>query len=185
MGLLTPTAGSVLVDGRRISPENSAAWQRNIGYVPQHIYLSDQSISQNIALGVPSAEIDVELVIRSARIASLHEFIIEELPDGYDTIVGERGLRLSGGQRQRIGIARALYHSPSVLVLDEATSALDGSTERAVMKGILALPEEVTTIIIAHRTSTLKGCDVIWVLENGGVAESGTYSELAASGHLH
>src|SRR5699024_10174618 len=125
LGLLRPNSGQILIDGTPLTAVNRAQWQANLGYVPQDIYLVDNSVTSNIAYGLAPEDIDHQAVERAARIANIHDFIISQLPSGYDTIVGERGVRLSGGQRQRIGIARALYHDPDVIVLDEATSALD------------------------------------------------------------
>lgn len=181
LGLLHPQSGALQVDGVNLTPNNMREWQNNIGYVPQHIYLIDDTISRNIALGIPIDEIDIQAVERAARAANLHEFIFHELPLGYHTEVGERGVRLSGGQRQRIGIARALYHSPAVLVLDEATSALDSVTETAVIEAIEKLSGSVTTIMIAHRISTLKECDIIHRIAAGEVVESGSYETLMAN----
>ncbi len=178
LGLLSPQEGEILVDGAPITSANLRAWQRSLGYVPQSIYLTDESVAQNIAFGVPREKIDRAAVERAARIAALHDFVLEELPKGYDTIVGERGVRLSGGQRQRIGIARALYTDPSLLIMDEATSALDNITERAVMEAVDNIRHDRTIILIAHRLSTVRGCDTIFLLERGGVAASGTYDEL-------
>lgn len=178
LGLLEPDSGSLSVDGSIINSKNKRAWQCCIGYVPQNIYLIDESIAANIAFGINQNEIDLQAVENAARIANLHEFIQNELPDGYATKVGERGVRLSGGQRQRIGIARALYHKPQILVMDEATSALDNLTERAVMDAVHNLEHEITIIIIAHRLSTVKECDLVYLLKNGKVAEKGTYEEL-------
>jgi ABC-type multidrug transport system fused ATPase/permease subunit len=154
------------------------SWQMNIGYVPQNIYLSNDSISGNIAFGVAKKKINMEAVVRAAKLAQLHDFIEAELKDGYDTKIGERGIRLSGGQRQRIGIARALYREPSVLIMDEATSSLDSQTERAVMEAIDALQGSRTIILIAHRLTTLKQCDVIHLMEKGRIVDSGKYQEL-------
>jgi ABC-type multidrug transport system fused ATPase/permease subunit len=156
-------------------------WQRSLGYVPQQIYLSDDTIAANIAFGVPASRIDSAAVEKAARVASLHDFITDELPEGYQTRVGERGVRLSGGQRQRIGIARALYHDPDVLILDEATSALDNLTEQAVMEAVQALSRRKTIIMIAHRLSTVRDCDCIYMLDHGEVVASGTFAELIAS----
>lgn len=178
LGLLRPAAGRLLVDGQAIDESNLAAWQRAIGYVPQQIQLSDCSVAENIAFGIPPDKIDQEAVVRAAKHAKLHDFITRDLPAGYQTPVGERGVRLSGGQRQRIGIARALYHDPQVLVLDEATSALDNITEHAIMEAIRNLSHQKTIIIIAHRLSTIRSCDCIYLLENGSVIASGTYDEL-------
>ena len=146
--------------------------------MPQHIYLFDDSVAANIAFGVNPTDIDPQAVERAAKTANLHEFVINDLPDGYATIVGERGVRLSGGQRQRIGIARALYHNPEVLILDEATSALNNLTEQAVMEAVNNLGHDITTILIAHRLSTVRHCDQIYLLERGEVKAQGTFEEL-------
>lgn len=142
------------------------------------IFLSDDTIRANIAFGVPIEAVDNEAVKRAAHVAQIDDFIAS-LPEGYDTVVGERGVRLSGGQRQRIGIARALYHDPDVLVMDEATSSLDGATEAAVMEMIHHLGKLKTLIVIAHRLSTVRACDVIYLLQDGKIGASGTYSALA------
>ncbi|MCP8882620.1 ABC transporter ATP-binding protein/permease [Devosia sp. XJ19-1] len=168
LGLITPQSGQILVDGVSLSSANSTSWQRNIGYVPQSIFLADDSIAANIAFGVPEMNIDIEKVEQAARQAQIHEFI-EHLPQGYGTIVGERGSRLSGGQVQRIGIARALYNQPDVLVLDEATSALDTETEAAVMRSIDLLQGAITIIVVAHRLSTVRGCSSIFEVQRGEV----------------
>jgi ATP-binding cassette, subfamily B, bacterial PglK len=178
LGLLVPSEGRILIDGEPLSDANRRAWQRGIGYVPQSIYLADVSVAENIAFGVLPAAIDRDAVERAAKIANIHGFIMEELAKGYDTVIGERGVRLSGGQRQRIGIARALYHDPSLLVFDEATSALDNATETAVMDAISCLQGDKTIIIIAHRLSTVRGCDQIVLLEHGEVKAAGTFNEL-------
>lgn len=180
LGLLSPDAGSLKVDGVELSASNIRSWQRCVGYVPQQIYLTDESISHNIAFGLPEDQIDMAAVERAARIANLHDFVIGELPEGYDTLVGERGVRLSGGQRQRIGIARALYHDPDVIVMDEATSALDNLTEQAVMEAVQNLAEQKTVILIAHRLSTVQDCDQIFFLEHGSVVAAGTFDELVS-----
>jgi ATP-binding cassette subfamily B protein len=166
MGLLVPTAGALRIDGTTIDASNVKAWQRNIAHVSQTIFLADGSLLANIAFGIPAAKIDIRQVKRAARLAQIHDFI-ETLPDGYQTFVGERGMRLSGGQRQRIGIARALYKKANVLVLDEATSALDNATEKAVMTAIDSLDDNLTVLMIAHRLSTLEGCDTIIDLSQG------------------
>lgn len=178
MGMLTPTSGRILVDGMAISPDNVRAWQDTIGYVPQTIFLTDDTVSSNIAFGVPVQEIDHETVVRSAKMAHIHDFITNELPDGYKTIVGERGIRLSGGQRQRLAIARAIYHNPDVVVFDEATSALDNATERDVMAAIEELHGQKTVILIAHRLTTVRRCDRIFVLHKGKLVDEGTYDSL-------
>ena len=181
LGLLAPTSGRLLVDGAELTGERLRRWQRNLGYVPQQIFLSDDSIARNIAFGVPEAEVDLDAVHRAARIANLHQFVENELPEGYDTVIGERGVRLSGGQRQRIGIARALYSNPEVLIMDEATSALDGVTEEAVMDALRTLSGTKTVILIAHRLTTVKECDVIYLMERGRIVNQGTYQDLLKS----
>jgi ABC-type multidrug transport system fused ATPase/permease subunit len=178
LGLLEPQQGHLRIDGHKISVERMQAWQRNIGYVPQSIFLTDDTVGANIAFGVPSRQVDPTAVERAARIAELHNFVINEMPKGYDTMIGERGVRLSGGQRQRIGIARALYHDPEVLVLDEATSALDNLTEKALMAAVHNLGHRKTIIMIAHRLSTVRECDQIYILDKGGLEAQGTYKEL-------
>jgi len=181
LGLLEPQDGRLTVDGTCITRENVRAWQRNIGYVPQHIFLSDDTISANIAFGVLPSAVDAAAVERAARVAKLHDFIVRETPKGYDTVVGERGVRLSGGQRQRIGIARALYRDPEVLVLDEATSALDNLTERAVMDAMQSMAGSKTIILITHRLSAVRGCDTIHLMDGGRMRASGTYQSLLDS----
>jgi ATP-binding cassette, subfamily B, bacterial PglK len=181
LGLLEPQEGALKIDGQAITATNRRQWQRAIGYVPQVIYLADDSVAANIAFGVSAKDINQKTVERAAKIANLHEFVVNDLPKGYATTVGERGVRLSGGQRQRIGIARALYHNPQVLILDEATSALDNLTEQAVMEAVNNLGRDVTIILIAHRLSTVRQCDQIHLLERGEVKASGTYDELIAS----
>jgi len=180
LGLLEPQTGKLLVDGQHITGKDLRAWQRNIGYVPQSIFLSDDSLAANVAFGVPENKIDWQAVEHASRIAELHEFVVNEMPQGYATLVGERGVRLSGGQRQRIGIARALYQDPGVLVFDEATSALDNVTEKAVMDAVHNLAHRKTIIIIAHRLSTVRECDKIFMLDHGRLLDKGTYNELAA-----
>lgn len=169
LGLLRPKSGSIKVDGVALKDDQISAWQRILGYVPQDIVLTDSSIAENIAFGVSKAHIDFDQVRRCAELAQVYDFVMEELPNQFDTHVGERGVRLSGGQRQRIGIARALYRNPEVLVFDEATSALDGDTEKAVMDAIEALANKKTIILIAHRVRTLDKCDQIIKLEDGKI----------------
>jgi ATP-binding cassette, subfamily B, bacterial PglK len=180
LGLLAPSGGQILVDGVEVAGENVAGWQKNLGYVPQHIYISDDTIARNIAFGVPDEQIDMDAVRKAAQIANLAEFVETELPQGYETGIGERGVRLSGGQRQRIGIARALYRDPAVLVLDEATSALDGITEESVMDAVRTLLKKKTIIMIAHRLTTVKECDVIYQLDHGSILAKGSYDQLMA-----
>lgn len=177
LGLLNPDGGCVSIDEQALDVSNLRSWQKNLGYVPQDIYLMDDSISSNIAYGIAPEDIDHEAVVKASRIASLHDFITT-LPLGYETEVGDRGVRLSGGQRQRIGIARALYHDPGVLILDEATSSLDGLTEAAVMEAVGKLANKKTIILIAHRLATVREADRIFFLENGLVSDQGTFSEL-------
>jgi ABC-type multidrug transport system fused ATPase/permease subunit len=179
LGLLIPQDGSYTVDKYPIDDSNRRLWQKNMGYVPQDIYLADDTVTSNIAFGVPKAEVDFEAVVSACRIANIDEFIVSELTNGYETVVGERGIRLSGGQRQRMGIARALYHNPELLILDEATSALDSKTELAIMDAIRALTHNKTIIMIAHRITTLRDCDRIYVLDRGNIIDSGTYLELS------
>jgi ATP-binding cassette, subfamily B, bacterial PglK len=167
MGLLLPIKGEIVVDSKVITENNCRQWQAHISHVPQTIYLSDSTIEENIAFGIPKKNIDHVKVVKAARLAKIDE-IIESWDDQYQTIVGERGVRLSGGQRQRIGIARALYKKTDVLIFDEATSALDSRTEESVMKNIKDLGNEITILIIAHRLSTLKGCDQIFELTKDG-----------------
>ncbi len=178
LGLLKPQQGQLLVDGEEITSDNVRKWQRSIGYVPQHISLGDVSVAENIAFGLTKGEFDQEAVERAAKVANLHEFVVNELPLGYDTVIGERGVRLSGGQRQRIGIARAMYHDPEILILDEATSALDNLTERAVMEAVQTLSHKKTIILIAHRLSTVQNCDCIYMLEQGKLVAQGDYVHL-------
>jgi len=181
LGLLEVQHGTLEVDGQVITEHNRRAWQRVIAYVPQQIYLADDTVAANIAFGLDASDIDQAAVERAAKIANLHEFVANELPQQYHTTVGERGVRLSGGQRQRIGIARALYQNPLVLILDEATSALDNLTEQAVMEAVNNLGHDITIILIAHRLSTVRQCDQIYLLERGEVKASGTYDELIES----
>jgi len=181
LGLLEPQKGNITVNKKIINNENLKAWQNEIGYVPQQIYLSDDSIKANIAFGVSSNNIDQAAVENASKIANLHDFVINNLPYGYETNVGERGVRLSGGQRQRIGIARALYKNPKILVLDEATSALDTITEKAVMETLHNTNCQITIIMISHRLSTVKKCDTIFVLENGELKGQGNFEELISS----
>ena len=176
LGLLGPISGSVVVNGQEVS-EIKSDWQKTIGYIPQTIFLMDDSLRRNIAIGIADAEIDEVAIVEALKSAQLEDFVAS-LPDGIDTVVGERGVRLSGGQRQRIGIARALYHRPSVLVLDEATSSLDTETEHGVMQAVQALQGDKTVIIVAHRLSTVEYCDRLYRLDAGHIVDEGTFDEV-------
>ncbi|MDA3792461.1 MAG: ABC transporter ATP-binding protein [Elusimicrobia bacterium] len=178
LGLLRPQVGRIIADDTEITDDNLKRWQRNLGYIPQEIYLQDDTIANNIAFGVPDDEINRQKITEVAKIANIHDFISNELENGYDTVIGERGIKLSGGQRQRIGIAMALYREPKVLVLDEATNALDSATEAAVFKDINKIEKAMTLIIIAHRLSTVRTSDIIYFFENGKLTASGTYNKL-------
>jgi ABC-type multidrug transport system fused ATPase/permease subunit len=181
LGLLRPDSGEFLIDGTPLDRSNVRSWQRNLSYVPQYIHLSDESVRRNIAFGLDDDEIDQQLVERAAGIAQILDFVLRELPEGFDTVIGERGVRLSGGEQQRIGIARALYRLPRVLVLDEATGALDAITENAVLRDIAAMEPKMTIIMITHRLSTLSACDRIYLLECGKVTASGAFADLVAA----
>ena len=176
LGLLPPSQGEILVDDENIL-SNLTNWQSQIGYIPQSIYLCDDTIRSNIAFGVPLDQINEEQVWKSLKAAQLGE-LIRNLPDQLDTLVGERGIRLSGGQRQRIGIARALYHDPEVLIMDEATAALDNNTEREFMEALESMSKDKTMIMIAHRLSTVKNCEHLYLMQQGKIIGSGTYNEL-------
>ena len=184
MGLLHPTKGKLLIDGQSINDLNRRAWQKHIAHVPQAIYLSDTSIAENIAFGEAKEAIDLERVKAAAIKAQIHD-TIEKLPQGYRTLVGERGVRLSGGQRQRIGIARALYKEADVIIFDEATSALDNETEESLMQTIESLQGNLTILMIAHRITTLRKCDRILHLQKGGKIESLTYEQIAKKAIAH
>ena len=179
MGLLTPSSGNIIVDNTVVNRQNLKMWQQNIGYVPQSIYLTDDSIINNIAFSKSKKDIDLDQVYSAAKLAHLDDYV-SQLPDKYHTIVGEHGVRLSGGQIQRIGIARAIYSQPDLLILDEATSSLDGHTENAVMQAVHNLSHKMTIIMIAHRLTTIKECDEIFVIKDGKNCNSGTYEHLLA-----
>lgn len=180
MSLLDTNVGQILVDGQPIDRTRRRAWQRAIAHVPQAIFLADSSIAENIAFGVPPAEIDMDRVRDAAARAQIADFI-EARSGGYDAVVGERGISLSGGQRQRIGIARALYKQATVLIFDEATNALDNTTEQAVMTAIEALNRDLTIFFVAHRLTTLQHCDVVVRLERGKIVAQGSYEELISA----
>ena len=178
LGLLDAQKGTLEIDNNIISKKNIKNFQRLIGYVPQNIFLTDDTIASNIAFGVDPNNIASQSIERSSKIANLHDFVINELPEQYNTVIGERGIRLSGGQRQRIGIARALYHDPKILILDEATSALDNNTEEVVMEAINKLSKNITIILIAHRLNTVKNCDIIFKFDKGQLVDQGSFNEL-------
>jgi ABC-type bacteriocin/lantibiotic exporter with double-glycine peptidase domain len=178
LGLLQPQQGNLMIDGNIINLTNVHSWQRKIGYVPQQIYLQDTTIANNIAFGNHKENINKENLIQAAKIANLHEVIINKFPNQYDTIIGERGIKLSGGQRQRIGIARALYNKPEVLILDEGTNALDHETEKSIIEEIGNLENKMTIILVTHRLKSLKNCNIIYLLEEGKIKEQGTYDQL-------
>jgi len=176
LGILQPSSGEILIDGQEMFA-NLPAWQNKLGYIPQVIYLADDTIKSNIAFGMSADEINESRVWQVLKMAHLDE-VIAGLPDGIETVIGERGLRLSGGQRQRLGIARALYHNPEVLIMDEATSALDHQTEQEVIRSIDELSLEKTIIIIAHRFTTIRNCHTIFFMEKGRLVDQGNYEEL-------
>jgi ATP-binding cassette subfamily B protein len=177
MGLLSPSSGNIYIDNIKIDNSNQHYWRNYIAHVPQNIFLSDSTIEENIAFGIPREEVNRSRVESAAKQAQL-DSLIEELPEKYQTIVGERGVRLSGGQRQRIGIARAIYKQAKVLVFDEATSALDSATEKDVMRSIYSLNKDLTILIIAHRVTTLRSCDKIYSLDNGMIKMEGSYKDV-------
>lgn len=180
LGLLTPQSGNLYIDDTCITPENKRAWQNTLGFVPQSIFLSEGTIAENIAFGVPVAAIDLKQVNKALELASLTD-LVAQLPNGVNTKVGERGVQLSGGQRQRIGIARALYHEADILVFDEATSALDGITEKVIMDAIHDFSGQKTIIMIAHRLKTVQKCDIIYLMDQGKIIDQGTYQELVGT----
>jgi ATP-binding cassette, subfamily B, bacterial PglK len=179
LGLLTPTSGHILADGIDINT-NLESWRENIGYIPQSIYLFDDTIRANIAFGYFPEQINDLRIWQILKTVQMHKFVTE-LPEQLDTVIGEAGVRLSGGQRQRLGIARALYHDPSLLIMDEATSALDNQTEQAVTQAIEKLSQDRTVAIVAHRLSTIRNCNTIFMMGKGKVICAGTYDELLAN----
>ncbi|MEX0330171.1 MAG: ABC transporter ATP-binding protein [Puniceicoccaceae bacterium] len=178
LGLHRPQSGRIMIDELELARDNMRPWRASIGYVPQEIFLLDDTIAANVAFGLEAKAIDEEQLRTVTEVAQIREFIESELPDGFQSRVGERGVRLSGGQRQRIGLARALYHKPALLVLDEATSALDNATESALMEAIEALYGQMTLVVIAHRLTTIRRADQIFLLKDGGVERQGTFEEL-------
>ena len=177
-GLLDPSKGEILIDDIPLLKKNKTSWKNSIGYVSQEIFIADDTIRKNIALGTNDEKIDTARIEIAAKQANIYDFINNQLPKGFYTKLGERGIRVSGGQRQRIGIARALYMNPSVLLLDEATSALDNLTEKSILKSFENVSGKKTIIMIAHRLSTIKNCDNIFFLEGGKLVAQGTYGQL-------
>lgn len=179
LGLISPDEGGLKIDGVEVVPKNVRTWQNSIGFVPQTIFLTDGSIRENIAFGLAPEQIDDLKILQAVRVAHLEE-LIDTLPDGIETQVGERGVQLSGGQRQRIGIARALYDDADILILDEATSALDGITEKLIMDAIHDFSGQKTIVMIAHRLATVQQCDIIYFMSEGRISDQGTYDSLIA-----
>jgi ATP-binding cassette, subfamily B, bacterial PglK len=177
LGLIQPEKGNLEIDKTIINKDNIVSWQKNIGYVPQDIFLSEESIAENIAFGIPKKLIDYERINKAIKLSHL-DSLINSLEGGLSTMVGERGVQLSGGQRQRIGIARALYHKTNVFIFDEATSSLDGITEKSIMNAINDFKGNKTIILVAHRLKTIKNCDIIFFIEDGKLIDKGTYDEL-------
>ncbi len=178
LGLFPMFDGDIVVDGvdRR---SDVKAWQRSVGYIPQNVYLVDDSIARNVAFGIEDRNVNSQAIVRAVSLAGL-ERVVRTQASGLDTVIGDRGIRISGGERQRIGIARALYHDPTVLILDEATSALDNQTEREVVDSILALSPAKTVIIIAHRLSSVTLCDRVYMMSGGRIVDVGKFDEIAA-----
>lgn len=184
VGLLNPTKGEILVDKKPLNKASQKAWQAQIAYVPQEVFLFDDTVARNIVIGQADEKIDQSRLEEVTKMADIYDFIINELPGGFDAPIGERGVRLSGGQRQRLGLARALYRNPSFLVLDEATSALDSITEKSIINSLKTLPDNMTIVIIAHRLSTVRHADCIYLLENGHIVDQGSYHRLQESSHV-
>ena len=177
MGMLEPDSGEISIDGKILDNQNIKSWQKNIGYVPQSIFLCDGTLKENIAFGIDHKNIDNKLLEKAINLAELSGFV-DTLPENIDTRLGERGVQLSGGQQQRVGIARALYHDPNILIFDEATSSLDEDTEKNIMSAINKFSRLKTIIIIAHRTNTLKKCDNIFIFNQGCVIDNGNFKSL-------
>ncbi len=181
VGLLAPTSGKIYVDQVPLNETNIKGWRNNLAYVPQEVFLFDDTVLRNIVFGSPEKEVDFKRLKEITKIVDIYDFITEELPEQFETEIGEKGVRLSGGQRQRLGLARALYAQPKVLVLDEATSALDTITEKGIIESLKRLPKDITIIIIAHRLSTVRHADHIYILEDGKIKDQGTYDSLMDS----
>jgi ATP-binding cassette subfamily C protein len=181
VGLLQPQSGHIKLDDTALSDENIESWRKKMTYVPQQVFLFDDSILRNIVMDVEPENVDQQKLEQACRMASIYDFVNEELPNGFATVIGERGVRLSGGQKQRLGLARALYRNPHVLILDEATSSLDNITEKSIVESLDNLPEDLTLIIIAHRLSSVRRADCIYFLSDGKIMASGTYDELLES----
>jgi ATP-binding cassette subfamily C protein len=178
VGLLQPQSGNILIDQVPLDPSNTRAWNRQIGYVPQDVFLFEDTIARNIAIGIKDKDIDPKQLESAARLANIHDFIVNELPDGYQNNIGDRGVRLSGGQKQRVGLARAFYRRPGLIILDEATNALDSITENSVIEALNNVKGDITVIIIAHRISSVKNADCIYLLEKGKIKAKGHYEML-------
>ena len=179
IGLLQPSKGYVKVDGNNIQ-QGFQSWAKQIGYVPQNIYLTDDTIRNNVAFAVKSGEIDDQMVTEAINAADLKEFV-DNLPEGLNTIVGEKGVRISGGQKQRIGIARALYNKPNILIFDEATSALDTETEKEIINSVNKFKGKKTVIIVSHRMSAVSNCDRLFMLDKGKIIKTGNFNEIVNS----
>jgi HlyD family secretion protein len=177
LGLIQPDSGRMLIDGESLDAMRLRAWQNNLGFVPQSIFLSDASVLENVAFGLAKETINVERARHAVSLAHLDD-LVSSLPDGLNTRIGERGVQLSGGQRQRIGIARALYQDAGVLIFDEATSALDGITEKMIMDAIHDFSGTKTVVIVAHRLKTVEKCDIIYFVDHGKVVDSGKFDDL-------
>ena len=184
VGLLTPSSGTIHLDGLELGPDNLQNWQHQIAYVPQEVFLFDDTVARNIAIGLQDDQIDYDRLKAVTRIADIYDFISTQLPNGFEEKIGERGVRLSGGQRQRLGLARALYQKPAVLILDEATSALDSITEKGIIDSLQELPDDLTILVIAHRLSTVRYANCIYLLQKGQIIEKGSYDNLMDSSEI-
>jgi ABC-type multidrug transport system fused ATPase/permease subunit len=178
LGLISPTQGSIKIFDQTLQNKNFKSWLKIVGYVPQQINLIDDTVAANVAFGLDKKDVDIDRVVNCCKIVDMHEFIMHNMQDGYNTFVGEKGLRLSGGQKQRLGIARALYKRPLILVLDESTSALDVRTEHKILNNLFGLKDDITFIIVTHRLETVKFCDKWFGVLNNSVSEYNNYSDL-------